>query len=57
MYQENYDRYEKVKKRFETEKPFEEQSESPFTRKIPKDLSPWEKKYDDKPRFTGESSQ
>lgn len=54
MYQENYDRYEKVKKRFESEDSLKEQGESPFTRKLPKDLSPWEKKYDDiMPRYTG----
>lgn len=58
QYQENYDRYEKVKRRFETEEPYQEQGDSPFTRRIPKDLSPWEKKYDDlMPRYTGTSSQ
>jgi hypothetical protein len=57
MYTENFDQYERVKKRFETESPLQEQSESPFTRKMPKDMSPWEKKYDDHmPRFTGTSS-
>jgi len=35
-----------------------EQGESPFTRKLPKDLSPWEKRYDDlMPKYTGTSSQ
>ena len=58
VYQENYDRYDKVKKRFETEEPLVEQGESPFTRRMPKDMSPWEKKYEDfMPRFTGTSSQ
>ena len=54
MYQENYGRYEKVKKRFENEEPLQEQGESPFTRKMPKDMSPWEKRYDDlMPKYTG----
>ena len=54
QYQENYDRFEKVKHRFETEKPGVEQGESPFTRKTPKDMSPWEKRYDDiMPKYSG----
>lgn len=54
MYQENYDQYEKVKKRFENEELLKEQGESQFTRKLPKDMSPWEKKYDDlMPKYTG----
>jgi len=45
-YQENYDRYDKVKARFETEDIMEDQGENPFKRQLPKDMSPWEKKYD-----------
>jgi SPX domain protein involved in polyphosphate accumulation len=58
QYSENYDRYEKIKKRFEDETHFEEQGESPFTRKLPKDMSPWEKRYDElMPKYTGGSCQ
>lgn len=54
MYQENYDRFEKIKKKFETEEELKEQGESPFKRKLPKDMSPWEKRYDDlMPKYTG----
>lgn len=47
MYGENYDRYEKVKKKFENEekgKPFGEPAVTP---KKSNDQSPWEKKYFD----------
>ena len=58
QYQENYANFEKVKKRFENEEPLVEQGESPFKKRLPKDMSPWEKKYDDlMPRFTGTSCQ
>jgi hypothetical protein len=58
MYAENYKNHEKLKKRFENDEPLVEQPESPFTRKLPKDMSPWTKKYDDiMPRYTGTSSQ
>ena len=58
IYQENYKKFEEVKNRFDNEKPFEEQGESPFTRKLPRDMSPWEKKYDDiMPKYTGTSCQ
>lgn len=31
-----------------------DQGESPFVKKLPKDMSPWEKKYDTMmPRYTG----
>ena len=54
QYNENYKAYDKAKERFENENPLEEQGEDPFTRKLPKDMSPWEKKYDDlMPRYTG----
>jgi hypothetical protein len=54
QYQENYSRFEQIKQRFENEQPFVEQGESPFTRKMPKDMSPWEKRYDDlMPKYTG----
>lgn len=36
----------------------EEQGEAAFTRKPPKDMSPWESKYDTLlPRYTGASCQ
>ncbi len=54
QYQENYKAYDRVTERFENEDRMEEQGEEPFTRKLPKDMSPWEKKYDDlMPRYTG----
>ena len=57
-YQENYDKYDQVNHRFETEDPLAEQEEGPFARRIPKDMSPWEKKYDTlMPRYTGTSAQ
>ena len=57
-YQENYARYDKVKQRFENEDPLEDPGESPFARKLPKDMTPWEKKYDTMmPRYTGTSPQ
>lgn len=57
-YQENYSKYDKVKERFENEDPYEDRAESPFKRRLPKDMSPWEKKYDTMmPRFTGASMQ
>lgn len=53
-YQENYARYDEIKQRFENEPQFKEQSESAFTRKLPKDMTPWESKYDPlMPKFTG----
>ena len=58
QYQENYKRFEQVKQRFENEDPMAEQAEGPFTRKMPKDMSPWEKRYDDlMPKYTGTSCQ
>jgi len=54
QYQENYARFDNLKQRFETEQPFVEQGESPFTRRMPKDMSPWEKRYDDvMPKYNG----
>ena len=53
-YQENYRKHDEVKERFSKENPLEEQGEDHQTRKLPKDMSPWEKKYDDlMPRYTG----
>jgi len=47
-----------VKERFETEDLMEESPEGMFARRIPKDMSPWEKKFDTlMPRYTGTSSQ
>ena len=57
-YQENYAKYDKVNERFENEDPWEEAGESAFTRRLPKDMSPWESKYDTVlPRYTGTSCQ
>ena len=57
-YQENYTKYDEVKERFATENQLEEQGPDPFTKRLPKDMSPWEKKYDDlMPRYTGTSCQ
>ena len=57
-YQENYDRYEKVKERFENEDQLAEAGEGAFVKRLPKDMSPWETKYDTSmPRYTGASSQ
>lgn len=57
-YQENYAKYDKVKERFEKEDPLEDNGEGPFVRRLPKDMSPWEKKYDTLlPRYTGASCQ
>ncbi len=54
MYTENYDRIEKLRERFENEPILEEAGESHFKRRMPKDMSPWEKKYDEfMPKFTG----
>jgi len=53
-YQENYSKYDKIKERFENEDLLAEQEESAFARRLPKDMSPWEKKYDTMlPRYTG----
>lgn len=55
-YQENYEKYDAVENRFANEDPLEEQAEGPFVKKMPKDMSPWEKKYDLlMPRYTGTS--
>ena len=57
-YQENYARYDKVKAETAAENPLEEQGDEIFARQLPRDMSPWEKKYDDlMPRFTGTSCQ
>lgn len=57
-YQENYSKYDSLKEEFANEDPLEEQGEEPIQRQIPRDMSPWEKKYDDlMPRFTGTSCQ
>jgi hypothetical protein len=57
-YQENYDKYDRIKKRFEDEDPYEEQGEAAFTKKAPRDNRPWDTKYDTVlPRYTGTSCQ
>lgn len=56
-YQENYERYDKVKERFENEDPLSESPDGAFVKRLPKDMSPWETKYDtNMPRYTGASS-
>lgn len=56
--QDNYEAYEKMRERFENEKPFREGGESPVDRKLPRDMSPWEKREADLlPRFQGTSCQ
>jgi hypothetical protein len=46
-----------VNEKFANENPMEENGEDHFTRKLPKDMSPWEKKYEDiMPRYTGTSA-
>lgn len=53
-YQENYDRYDKVKERFDNEDPHAEPPEHAHTRRLPKDMAPWESKYNTVlPRYTG----
>ena len=57
-YQENYAKYDELKARTAAENPMEEQGDDIFKREIPRDMSPWEKKYDDlMPRYTGTSCQ
>jgi len=57
-YQENYAAYDKVKERFEEEDLMEEQGENVNARRLPRDMTPWEGKYDMMmPRYTGTSSQ
>jgi len=57
-YQENYAQYDKVKERFANEDQFAEPDEHATTRRLPKDMSPWEKKYDTVlPRYTGTLQQ
>jgi len=57
-YQENYAKYDELKEKTENENPLEEQGDEIFSREIPRDMSPWEKKYDDlMPRYTGTSCQ
>jgi hypothetical protein len=54
QYQENYAAYDKMKDQFANEDPMAEQGEDPLTKKLPKDMSPWEAKYNNlKPRYTG----
>ena len=56
MYQENYEKYDRVKERFANENPLREQGDTPYKRTMPKDMAPWEKKWDDlMPRYTGTS--
>lgn len=57
-YQENYAKYDELKDKTAAENPMEEQGDEIFSREIPRDMSPWEKKFDDlMPRYTGTSCQ
>lgn len=57
-YQENYAKYESVKERFENDDFMEEQGKGIFVKRIPKDMRPWESKFDTvMPRYTGTSCQ
>lgn len=57
MYGENFDRFERAKKKFEDEKPGEQQAEPPTARNYPTNTDPWTKRYDDfMPRFNGGQS-
>jgi len=43
-----------MKEKFANEDFLAEQGEDPMTKKLPKDMSPWEQKYNNlKPRYTG----
>lgn len=56
MYGENFDRYERAKRKFETEPMGEPCEEGPLKFRQTKNMDPWTKKYDDfMPRFTGGS--
>ena len=57
-YQENYAKYDELKAKTEAENQLEEQGDEVFSRQTPRDMSPWEKKFDDlMPRYTGTSCQ
>lgn len=58
QFQENYAAHDQVQARFDNENPLEEQGGDFFEKRLPKDMSPWEKKYEDiMPRYTGTSAQ
>ena len=53
-FQENYAKYDNLKNQFENEDPLDEAGPDMFEKQVPKDMSPWEKKYDTVlPRYTG----
>jgi hypothetical protein len=57
-YQENYALYDKVRERFDNEDPMAEQGPGKFERTLPKDMAPWETKFDTMlPRYTGTTCQ
>lgn len=57
-YQENYQKYDDVKEKFENEDPLAEQGEGMFKKRMPKNMTPWEAKYDMVlPRYKGTSAQ
>ena len=57
-YQENYQKYNDIKTRFENEDLMEEQADGMFKRRHPKNMAPWETKFDTLlPRYKGTSSQ
>lgn len=58
MYGENFDRFERAKKKFEEEVPGEQQGEGPLQDRAPFNRDAYEKRYDDfMPRFSGTSMQ
>ena len=53
-YGENYAAYDRVKERFANENKLQEQGEPPIMKRLPKDMTPWEQKYDTMaPKYTG----
>jgi len=54
QYSENFEAHDRVNEKFSKEDPMEEAGPNIFRKEVPKDMSPWEKKYDDiMPRYTG----
>lgn len=54
IYGENMDRFERAKRKFETEELGKNASDGPLKRRAPNVMDPWTKKYDDfMPRYTG----
>jgi hypothetical protein len=54
QYSENFEAHDKANEKFANEDPMEEAGPAMFRKTVPRDMSPWEKKYDDiMPRYTG----